>query len=124
MKSGYRCDVQSRNKVHQLSVTVDDVVFDLVRCDLREELAGTVDLGVFDFSQLHRRHRTLGFFGEVDVFDLTFHERYCPVGVGQLFALNFCSALASDFVDCYKRRKRSLRLILYLRQPQFRYIAC
>ena len=38
------------NQLHQLPVAVDDVVFDLVRCNFGEELPGAVDLALFNFA--------------------------------------------------------------------------
>ncbi len=69
------------HQLHQLSITVDDVVFDLIRCDLGEEFAGAIDFAFFDLPQLHRRHGALRFGDEVDVFNFAFFEGNAQSGL-------------------------------------------
>src|SRR5690606_22182313 len=75
----------SLHRFHQLAEAIHHIVRYVFRLillvDLVEKLSGTIDLGLLDWSKMHRRHRALGFSHEIDMLNGPFLERNGPIWV-------------------------------------------
>lgn len=72
---------KSLHQLHELPVAAHHVVPHLIRGDLGEELSRAFNLGLFDFSQVHREHGAFCFRDEEDVLHFARLESNGPVGI-------------------------------------------